>query len=207
MDQNFSDPLSAAVAKRDSNVLETLRDALKYGRTALAFQPVVQAAPPQNVVFYEGLIRIIDPAGRHIPARDFIAEVENTELGRLIDCATLQLGLAILAEQPDVRLSVNMSAQSIGYPKWVRTLEDGLRRSPDMAKNLILEMTENSVMAAPEVARYFMNDMQKLGLCFALDNFGAGQTSLVQLRDFFLTSLRWMGNSPKTWRNLLIIRH
>ena len=39
-------------------------------------------------------------------------------------------------------------------------------------------------MAAPEVARYFMNDMQKLGLCFALDNFGAGQTSLVQLRNF-----------------------
>ncbi len=134
MDQNFSDPLSAAVAKRDANVLETVRDALKYGRTALAFQPVIQAGAPQNVVFYEGLIRIIDPAGRHIPARDFIAEVENTELGRLIDCATLQLGLATLAEQPNVRLSVNMSAQSIGYPKWVRTLEDGLQRSPDLGK-------------------------------------------------------------------------
>jgi EAL domain-containing protein (putative c-di-GMP-specific phosphodiesterase class I) len=41
----------------------------------------------------------------------------------------------------------------------VRTLEDGLQRSPDLARNLILEMTEKSVMAAPEVARYFMNDM------------------------------------------------
>ena len=114
MDQKFSDPLSAAVAKRDANVLETVREALKHGRTALAFQPVIQAGAPQNVVFYEGLIRIIDPAGRHIPARDFIAEVENTELGRLIDCATLQLGLATLAEQPAVRLPVNMFAQSIG---------------------------------------------------------------------------------------------
>lgn len=102
MDQKFSDPLSAAVAKRDANVLETVREALKHGRTALAFQPVIQAGAPQNVVFYEGLIRIIDPAGRHIPARDFIAEVENTELGRLIDCATLQLGLATLAEQAAV---------------------------------------------------------------------------------------------------------
>jgi EAL domain-containing protein (putative c-di-GMP-specific phosphodiesterase class I) len=79
----------------------------------------------------------------------------------------------------------------------VRTLEDGLRKSPDLARNLILEMTEKSVMAAPEVARYFMNDMQKLGLFFALDNFGAGQTSLVQLRDFYLTLPKWMGNSPK----------
>ena len=185
MDQNFSDPLSAAVAKRDANVLETVRDALKYGRTALAFQPVIQAGAPQNVVFYEGLIRIIDPAGRHIPARDFIAEVENTELGRLIDCATLQLGLATLAEQPNVRLSVNMSAQSIGYPKWVRTLEDGLQRSPDLARNLILEMTEKSVMAAPEVARYF------------IDNFGAGQTSLVKLRDFYFDIIKMDGQFTK----------
>ena len=108
MDQKFSDPLSAAVAKRDANVLETVREALKHGRTALAFQPVIQAGAPQNVVFYEGLIRIIDPAGRHIPARDFIAEVENTELGRLIDCATLQLGMTTLAKQPAVRLSINI---------------------------------------------------------------------------------------------------
>ena len=51
MEQNFSDPLSAAVAKRDSNVLETVRDALKYGRTALAFQPVIQAGAPQMLYF------------------------------------------------------------------------------------------------------------------------------------------------------------
>ena len=89
MEQNFSNILSAALAKRDSNVLETVKDALKYGRTVLAFQPVIQAGAPQNVVFYEGLIRIIDPAGRHIPARDSITQVENNELGRLIDCATL----------------------------------------------------------------------------------------------------------------------
>jgi len=191
MEQKLSNPLSTAVAKRYSNVLETVRDALKYGCKALAFQPVIQAGAPQNILFFKGLIRISDPAGRHIPARDFIAEVENNELERLIDCATLQLGLATLAEQPDVRLSVNMSAQSIGYPKWVHTLEEGLQRSPNLATNLILKMIENSVMAAPEVARYFMNDMQKLGLCFALDNFfGAGQTSLVRLRDFYFDIIK-----------------
>ena len=58
-------------------------------------------------------------------------------------------------------------------------------------------MTENSVMAAPEVARYFMNDMQKLGLCFALDNFGAGQTSLVQLRDFYFDIIKMDGQFSK----------
>jgi hypothetical protein len=56
------------------------------------------------VVFYDGLIRIIDPAGHHIPARSFIVEFENTKLELLIDCATSQLGLETLAEPPAIRL-------------------------------------------------------------------------------------------------------
>jgi len=45
----------------------------------------------------------------------------------------------------------------------VRKLEDDLRRSPNLAKNLILGMTEKSVMTAPEMARYIMEDMQNWG--------------------------------------------
>ena len=207
MEQKLSNPLSTAVAKRYSNVLETVRDALKYGRKALAFQPVIQAGAPQNILFCKGLIRISDPAGRHIPARDFIAEVENNELERLIDCATLQLGLATLAEQPDVRLSVNMSAQSIGYPKWVHTLEEGLQRSPNLATNLILKMIENSVMAAPEVARYFMNDMQKLG-CVSLWTISVpSKLHWCGCVIFTSTLSKWTGNSLKTWPNQLKIRY
>ena len=52
-------------------------------------------------------------------------------------------------------------------------------------------------MAAPEVARYFMKDMKKLGLCFALDNFGAGQTSLVRLRDFYFDIIKMDGQFTK----------
>lgn len=52
-------------------------------------------------------------------------------------------------------------------------------------------------MAAPEVARYFMNDMQKLGLCFAIDNFGAGQTSLALLRDFYFDIIKMDGQFAK----------
>jgi hypothetical protein len=38
--------LSAAVAKRDANVLETEHEALKYGRAAVAFQPAIQTSVP-----------------------------------------------------------------------------------------------------------------------------------------------------------------
>ena len=80
MDQKFSNPLSAAVAKRDANVLETVHEALNYRRASGAFLPAFQSSGPLNVGCYDGLIRIIDPAGHHIPARSFIVEFENTKL-------------------------------------------------------------------------------------------------------------------------------
>jgi EAL domain-containing protein (putative c-di-GMP-specific phosphodiesterase class I) len=38
-------------------------------------------------------------------------------------------------------------------------------------------------MQVPELVVDFMNRLQPVGICFALDNFGAGQTALRHLRD------------------------
>ena len=67
-----------------------------------------------------------------------------------------------------------MSARSIGYPQWLATLERGLRADPTIAERLILEITEGSAMLMPDLVTVFMADMQLRGICFALDDFGAG---------------------------------
>ena len=46
-------PQSIAVAKRDTNVLSTVEGSLGHGRTALVFQPVVQAGDTNKIVFFE----------------------------------------------------------------------------------------------------------------------------------------------------------
>ncbi|MGR3344049.1 MAG: EAL domain-containing protein, partial [Paracoccaceae bacterium] len=88
-----SDPLSMAVTERDKNVLELVRDALDRQQVMLAYQPIVQTERPDQPVFYEGLIRIMDKSGRVIPAREFIDVVETDEIGRRIDCLALKIGL------------------------------------------------------------------------------------------------------------------
>ncbi|MBV0892027.1 EAL domain-containing protein [Paracoccus sp. Z118] len=150
----------------------------------LAFQPVVQAHRPDRPAFYEGLIRIIDVTGRLIPLRDFMPKVETTELGRQIDCLALALGLQTLAQESSLRLSVNMSARSIGHEDWARTLADGIRGRESIAERLILEVTESSAMEMPDQVRRFMHDLQGRGVSFALDDFGAGYTSFRYLQDF-----------------------
>ena len=126
----------------------------------------------------------MEPSGRIIPARDFITVVEDTEMGRLIDCAALEMGLSTLHHHPEVRLSINMSARSIGYPQWTRILKRGLNASPTIGERLILEITESSAMQVPELVIAFMDQLQDQGVAFALDDFGAGMTAFRYFKDF-----------------------
>ena len=181
---SMASPLGAAISKADGETIAMVRAALETARLALAFQPVVLGADPQKTAFCEGLIRVLEPSGRIIPARDFITVVEDTEMGRLIDCAALEMGLATLHRHPGLRLSINMSARSIGYPQWMRTLKRGLNASLTIGERLILEITESSAMQVPELVIAFMDQLQDQGVAFALDDFGAGMTAFRYFKDF-----------------------
>jgi EAL domain-containing protein (putative c-di-GMP-specific phosphodiesterase class I) len=177
-------PLDFAVIARDRGTVAMVAAALRHRETMLAFQPVVQSQRPDKIAFYEGLIRVLDDTGRIIPARDFIDAVEATETGRILDCVALETGLRTLQRNPQIRLAINMSARSIGFPRWMRSLKQGLQGDPTIGERLILEITERSAMTVPELVVRFMSDLQKRGITFALDDFGSGYTSLRYLRDF-----------------------
>ena len=190
MSHDRTDPLSLAVAERDKMTLALVQEAIARQDVLLAFQPVVHAANQKKPAFYEGLIRILDKTGRILPAADFIDAIEKTETGRQIDCLALSLGLETLFSNPGLRLSINMSARSIGYKRWQEILERGLRQSPTVAERLILEITESSAMIMPDIVQAFMSDLQSRGVTFALDDFGAGYTSFRYLRDFYFDILK-----------------
>lgn len=189
-EDGLDSPLSVADRMRQKETIDMVRRALDERRALLAFQPVVQARMTNRAAFYEAFIRILDERGRVIPARDFMGAVETSELGRRIDCLALEMGLAALAREPSIRLSVNMSARSIGYPAWLAALERGLRADPTIAERLILEITEASAMVMPDLVTVFMADMQARGICFALDDFGAGYTAFRYLKDFYFDIIK-----------------
>lgn len=182
--------LNYAIMKRDLSVLDMVEQAVSRKQLLLSYQAVVTTNDPSCAAFYEGLIRVLDDTGRIIPARDFMSAVETTETGRIIDCIALEKGLKLLARQPDLRLSLNMSARSIGYKRWVRTLSRRLDADPTLGERLILEITESSAMLIPELVIGFMQEFQAKGVSFALDDFGSGFTSFRYLRDFYFDIIK-----------------
>lgn len=194
-------PLEYAVTSRDAGTLSMVREAIRHKQVMLAFQPVVSAADMKTPAFHEGLIRVLDDTGRVIPAKDFISAVEDNETGRQLDCLALEMGLNTLAAHPSLRLSINMSARSIGYSRWMGSLKRGLARKPEVAERLILEISESSAVLVPELVIDFMDELQTRGISFALDDFGAGQTSFRYFKDFFFDILKLDGQFSRNIRN------
>ncbi len=184
-EQALLDPLHYAMASRDADVLTLVREALGAGRARLAFQPIVTAGPQGKVAFYEGLIRVMDRGGRVIPAAHFMPVVEETDLGRQIDCQTLELAFKTLKTSPNLRLSINVSARSLGDSQWRRILEQGLTDPEALGNRLIFEISESSAMMLHEIVIRFMDEMQPRGIAFGLDRFGAGLIAFRHLKDFF----------------------
>ena len=177
-------PLDVAGTVAERETLAMVAEALRLRRMRLAYQPAVYAADTSIIGFYEGFIRLLDPKDHVIPARDFMGAVEQRELGREIDCAALQMGLATLQRNPGIRVAINMSARSVGYRPWVTVLRQALKQTPGLADGLILEINEASAMAVPDVLLPFMVEMRETGIVFSLDDFGAGLSSLSLLRDY-----------------------
>lgn len=182
-DPALSSPLAAAISAQDKEVLAMVGSALKDRRMRLAFQPVVYAADPTVIGFFEGFIRLLNLRDQVIPARDFMPAVEQRQLGREIDCAALQMGLMAMQRNPQIRVSINMSARSVGYRPWAEILRRALQESPRIGGSLILEINEASALQVPDVLKPFMAEMREHGIVFALDDFGAGMTSLRLLQE------------------------
>ncbi len=185
-----SSPLSMAVSAQDRDTLSTVQKAIEQKWVKIAYQMVVSSATPDRPAFCESLLRVLDQKGRIIPARDFIEVVEEDKMGRQLDVLALEKGLEMLNTYPRLRLSVNMSARSIGYYPWKEALLRGLNRDRTIGERLILEISEETTYTIPELVQAFMEELHLLGISFALDNFGKGFTSLRHLRDLYFDIIK-----------------
>lgn len=154
------------------------------GRLKLAFQPVVRSKTSRDVVsFYECLLRMVDEQERIIPAGHFMGQIESLGLAHIADQFSLHQAVTELKAFPDLQLSVNVSNTSLNDPDWLRSAISLLRDHPDVARRLIVEITETTVMQDIRQSMRVTRALHELGCRLALDDFGAGYSSFIQMRE------------------------
>lgn len=189
-------PNDTVSAERRENIAlaDDLVAALRENRLRLAYQPVVQAHDPSQVAFHECLLRLIDRSGALINAGAFMPVAEKLGLVRMLDRRVLELAFETLRRNTRVRLSVNMSPQSLRDARWQSLFEELAAQNPNALGRLILEVTEATVIDDAEAAAVLLNRFREMGCSIALDDFGAGYTSFQQLRNLTIDIVKIDGS-------------
>ncbi|WP_085907414.1 putative bifunctional diguanylate cyclase/phosphodiesterase [Kiloniella majae] len=160
---------------------EEVKLALKEDRIALAYQPIVDSES-HELVLVEALLRMFDRDGKVVPAGRFIPIVEQLGMMRVIDRRVLELALEDLARYPNITMSLNISGLTASDRSWLRALSSRVKSRPDIAKRLIVEITETAALHDLEESARFVSAVRQLGCKVAIDDFGAGYTTFRHLK-------------------------
>jgi diguanylate cyclase (GGDEF)-like protein len=170
-----------------------VKEALRDRRLQFAFQPVVRAGD-KEAVFHECLLRMRDENGDIIPAGVFIPIIEQLGLVRLIDRYVLDLAVQALTDNPTLNLAINISGLTSSDQSWLRTLSALIKNKPEVARRLIIELTETSALTDIEESARFLAAIRELGCRVAVDDFGAGFTSFRHLKTLTLDIVKIDGS-------------
>ena len=171
----------ASRERRGLAVGAAVEAALREDRLLFAFQPVVCAATGE-VDYFECLLRMRDENGDIISGAEFITVVEGLGWIGLIDRYVLNKTVQELAADPGVRLGFNISGMTAGDRPWLRSLTSLLRHRRDIASRLVIEITETAALGDIAESARFVDTLRHTGCRVALDDFGAGHTSLRHLQ-------------------------
>jgi EAL domain-containing protein (putative c-di-GMP-specific phosphodiesterase class I) len=203
-------PASLIRRRRETAIGETVRDALSQNRLLFAFQPVVCAASGR-IDYFECLLRMREVDDRLVTCGEFIAAIEQIGLIGLIDRFVLERAFAELAAHPGVRLGFNVSGLTACDRPWLRSLMSLLRRQPELAHRVVVEITETAALGDLDESARFVETLRHAGCRVALDDFGAGHTSLRHLQVLAVDTIKIDGSFVRSLadcrENRVILRH
>jgi diguanylate cyclase len=171
--------------RRNTALEHEMRGAVERDELHLAFQPVA-ALPSMRPVGAEALLRWHHPLLGNVKPDEFIPLAEDcgmiAKLGSwVLHRACHQLS-RWLADGHDVWVSVNVSPRELHAPDYVERVAEALRAHRVPPQRLVLEVTEHAVATDIDVLIMRLRALRATGVRIALDDFGAGYSSLGQLR-------------------------
>ncbi len=176
-----------------------LSDYIKAGRFFLVAQPVVDIRDHAMKPSFELLLRMRGESGEVIPPWQFIPAAERmgvmstldrfvvAEAFRLIRSGELEL------DQID-HLSINLSGSSLNDLQFLSDIYDLVSANHVDLSRLCFEITESVALNSFDRTKEFLDAIRKLGAKTAIDDFGAGHSSIHYLAELQPDYLKFDGS-------------
>jgi EAL domain-containing protein (putative c-di-GMP-specific phosphodiesterase class I) len=194
--------------KQDLDNLHILEKAYFDRKLSLVYQPIVRTKTGQ-IAHYEALLRyreagMLKSVGLLIPTAEKFGRINK------IDIYVLEKVIEELNKDNSPVLSFNVSNVTTDDPIWIKTIQKHLHRNQNLAKKLMIEITETAAQRDLRQTAYFIASMQALGCKVALDDFGTGYTSFHQLKYLSLDVVKidgiYIRNLKENTENYLFIK-
>lgn len=177
--------------------------ALDENRFELYVQLLEDLKNTGSGIHAEVLVRMKDTDGAVILPGAFLPAAERFHLATRIDRWVLRNAIDWLvsrsnAAAPIDMLCINLSGQSIGDRSFHRQATDILNDAgADICRQICIEITETSAVTNLADASLFIEQLSKLGVRVALDDFGAGASSFGYLKNLAVNILKIDGQFIK----------
>ncbi|HEV2993003.1 MAG TPA: EAL domain-containing protein [Acidimicrobiia bacterium] len=182
------------VARLDTE--RELRHALEHDGLVVHYQPVVQLATGALAGF-EALLRWAHPTRGLLVPSDFLSVAEDSGLMRPIGewlrtevCGTAARWRHEHPEWGPFVTSFNLSAAELSDPHLATTIAKTVLDSDLDPALLSIEVTEHALLADTEATRELFAALRELGVRLALDEFGAGPSPLLHLKEVPLNQVK-----------------
>jgi diguanylate cyclase (GGDEF)-like protein len=200
-----------ALALARTHLTGALRTALQHDQLALHYQPIIDLRDPrdhgeaedargrgrhgrrrrgaaQGVYAVEALARWQHPQRGLLSAGEFVPAAERSGLLPEIDvwvlseaCRQLAAWDAELGDRSPRRMFINISTGELSRPELPERVRAALAEHGLGPDRITLEVTETGLFTHPDLAEAAVSALRRLGCSLAIDDFGAGYSSLVRL--------------------------
>ncbi|RIK37271.1 MAG: hypothetical protein DCC58_18200 [Chloroflexi bacterium] len=170
--------------------------AIERGELTVHYQPKA-LLDSGRIAGMEALVRWHHPERGLILPAEFLPAAGHTGIVTEIDRYVLRDAVRQVvawrmaqAAGPPLVVSVNISARTFANPHLANELAALLNEFRLDPRGLMLEVTEDVAMAEPDAAIERFTVLNRLGIQLAIDNFGAGSSSLSYLKRFPIDVLK-----------------
>ncbi|MCM5705343.1 EAL domain-containing protein [Larsenimonas salina] len=192
----YSDALE--LSERQASTGEQLiRQALDDDGVRCLFQPIVSLREEGRITAFEGLMRLQTADGL-VPPACFMDVAEQSALIHELSRRMIDRALSLMTEEAfearygtEFTLNVNLSRQQLQDDTLVTWLSDRLDRYGVAPSRFQVEVTESTVLASLAHAQTTLNALRDMGIRVALDDFGSGYSSLSQLSELPLDTIKF----------------
>ena len=183
-----------SATQHDISLEAAMFKAVREGEFLLHFQPIVDARSRQ-IEGFETLMRWKHPTLGMVPPVRFIPIAEANGLINLLGAwalksACMQLRQFEQAARRPLYMSVNISPRQFRSDQLLDILDDAIAFSGVSGEQLVLEITEGTLMVDPAHAETILTRMAERCARIAIDDFGTGYSSLAYLKRFPISVLK-----------------